>query len=111
LVRVTLNVLLLPRATFPKLKLDVFAVRSAAAAIPVPLKVTMLGELERSLRTETLPDNTPATFGVKTTSKVDCFPGPIVRGREMPVILTPAPLAVAFVTVRSAPPSFDIVTD
>ena len=110
-VRVTLNVLLLPRATFPKLKLDVFVVRNAAAAIPVPLKVTMLGELEMSVMTETLPDNAPATFGVKTTLNVDCFPGAIVRGREMPVILTPAAFVLAFVIVRSDPPLFDIVTD
>ena len=111
LVRITLRTLFFPRATFPKLKLDALVVRTAVAAVPSPLKDTMFGELETSLMTETLPDKAPAAFGEKTTSKVDCFPAPIVRGSEIPVIVTPAPVALACVTVRFDPPAFDIVTD
>ena len=65
------------------------------AAIPVPLKETVLGELERSLMTETLPDKAPAVFGEKTTSNVDCFPAPITRGSEIPFTVTPAAVALA----------------
>jgi hypothetical protein len=110
-VRVTLETLLFPIATFPKLKLDVLVVRRAVAAIPVPLKETVLGELETSLMTETWPDNAPAAFGEKTRLNVDCFPGPTVRGSEIPVIATPAAVVLACVTVRFDPPPFDIVTD
>jgi hypothetical protein len=110
-VKLTLKTLLFPTATFPKLKLVVLAVRSAVAAIPVPPKETVLGELERLLVTETLPDSAPAFFGEKTTLNVDCLPAAIVRGSEMPVIVTPAAVVLAFVTVRPDPPLFDIVTD
>lgn len=107
----TLNTLLFPIATFPKLKLDVLVVRSAVAAVPIPLKETVLGELETSLMTDTLPDKAPAAFGEKTTLNVDCFPAPIVRGSEIPVIVTPAAVVLACVTVRFDPPPFVIVTD
>lgn len=110
-VRVTFNTLLFPTATFPKLKLDVLVVRRAVAAVPVPLKETVAGKLEMSLRMETLPDSAPAAFGEKTTLNVDCFPAPIVRGSAIPVIVTPAAVVLARVTVRFDPPPFDIVTD
>jgi len=110
-VRVTLKALLFPRATFPKLKLEVLVVRSAVAAIPVPLKETVFGELEMSLMTETLPDNAPAFFGAKITSNVDCFPASIVKGSEIPVIVTPAAVVLACVTLRFDPPLLVIVTD
>jgi hypothetical protein len=110
-VRVTLKVLLFPTPTFPKLRLEVLVVRSAVAAIPVPLKETMLGELERSLITVILPDKAPAAFGEKTTSNVDCFPAPITIGSEIPVIFTPAAVVFVCVTVRFDPPPLDIVTD
>jgi hypothetical protein len=111
LVKVTLNTLLFPTATFPKFRLEALVVRRAVDAIPVPPKVTVLGELETSLVTETLPDKAPAAFGEKTILNVDCFPAPITRGNEMPVILTPAAAVLALVTVRSDSPLFDIVTD
>jgi hypothetical protein len=110
-VSVTLNMLLFPIATFPKLKLDAVDVSSAVAPIPVPLKETMLGEVETSLMTETSPASAPAAFGEKTTSNVACFPASIVRGSEMPLIATPVAVVLACVTVRLDPPGFDIVTD
>jgi hypothetical protein len=110
-VRVTPNVLLLPSATFPKLKLDALLVRSAVAAIPVPLNEIVVGEAEMLLMTETSPDNAAAALGENTTSNVACFCGPIVRGSEIPLIVIPAALVLACVTVRFDPPSFDMVTD
>jgi hypothetical protein len=110
-VRVTLNVLLLPSATFPKLKLDALLVRSAVAAIPVPLNEMVVGEAEMLLMTETSPDNAAAALGENTTSNVACFRGPIVRGSEIPLIVIPAALVLACVMVRFDPPSFEMVTD
>lgn len=110
-VRTTLKALLFPMATFPKLRLVPLVVRRDVAAIPVPLKATVLGELDRSLMMETLPDKAPAVFGKKTTSNVDCFPAPITRGSVIPFTVTPAAVALAFVTVRSEPPLFEMVTD
>lgn len=110
-VSMRLKALLVPTATFPKFKLGALVVRRAVAAIPVPLKDTVLGELERSLVTETLPDKAPGVFGEKTTSNVDCFPAPITRGSEIPFTVTPAAVALACVTVTFDPPLFDMVTD
>lgn len=94
-VSVTLRTLLFPRPTFPKLRLEVLAVRNAVAAIPVPLKETVLGELEASLITVTAPDKAPAVLGEKTTSNVDCFPAATTRGNEIPLIFTPAAVVLA----------------
>jgi hypothetical protein len=110
-VSMTVKALLFPRATFPKLRLVVLVVRRAVAAIPVPLKDTVLGELETSLMTETLPDKAPAVFGAKMTLNVDCFPASIVKGSVIPVIVTPAAVVLACVTLRFDPPPFVIVTD
>lgn len=110
-VSVTLSTLLFPTATFPKFKLEALAERSDVAAMPVPLKVTVLGELEMSLITDTVPDKAPAVFGEKMMLNVACFPAGIVRGNERPVIVTPAAAVLACVTVRVAPPPFEIVTD
>ena len=110
-VRVRLNTSLFPMVTFPKFKLVVLVVRSADAAIAVPLKETVLGELERSLVTEIMPDSAPAAFGEKIALNVACLPGSIVRGNELPVILTPVAVVFTCVTVRVDPPPLDIVTD
>ena len=110
-VRVTLKALLFPTATFPKLRPEALVVRSAVAAIPVPLTETVLGELERSVITETWPDKAPGAFGEKMTLNAACFPAAIVKGRGIPVIVTPAALLLACVTVRFDPPVFDMVTD
>jgi hypothetical protein len=110
-VRVTDDALLFPIATVPKPMLEVLVVRNAVAAIPMPLNETVLGELEISLLTETLPGRAPATFGEKTTLNVACFPPPSTKGSEIPVIVTPGAVVLACVTVRVDPPPFDMVTD
>ena len=107
----TLNVLLFPTPTFPKLRLEALVVRTAVAAIPIPLKETRLGELERSLITVISPDKAPAAFGEKTMSNVDCFPARMTMGSEIPVIFTPAAVVLACITVRFDAPPLDIATD
>ena len=59
--------LVFPRDTFPKFKVEALAVRSEVAAVAVPLRETVLGELERLLITATCPLSAPAVFGEKTT--------------------------------------------
>jgi hypothetical protein len=110
-VRVTLKVPLLPSATFPKFTLGALLMRSGVAAIPVPIKETVVGDAEMLLMTETLPDNAAAILGENTILNVDRFPGSIVKGKEMPVIVIPDAFVVACVTMRFDPPSFDMVTD
>ena len=110
-VRVTLNCLLFPTATFPKFKLGLLVARNAVADIPIPLKETVLAKLESALETETLPDKMPGVLGEKTRLKLDWLPATIVKGREIPEILIPVALVLTCVIVRFAPPLFAIVTD
>jgi hypothetical protein len=110
-VSVTLNALLFPTCTFPKLRPEALVVRSAVAAIPIPLTETVLGELETSDITEILPDTAPAALGEKITLNEACFPAAMVIGSGIPVIVTPAAAALACVTVRLDPPPLVIVTD
>jgi hypothetical protein len=110
-VNVTLSTLFFPIVMLPKFKLETLVVRSAVAAIPVPLTLTVLGELDASLTMETSPDTAPAVFGEKTTFNVACFPEAIVRGKETPVTEIPVPATLALVIVAFDPPLFDMVTD
>ena len=111
LVKVTLNTLLFPMATLPNPRLDVLVVSKLVAATPVPLKETVLGEPDASLSMETAADTVPGDFGEKMTLNVDCFPGPIVKGSEIPEIINPAAVTLAFVTWTLDAPPFDMVTD
>jgi len=108
---VTLKVLVFPRATFPKFKLEALTVRSDVAAVAVPLRETVFAVLERLLTTATWPLSAPAVFGVKTTLNEACAPASITTGNEAPVIVTPAAVALACVRVRLEPPPFFTVTD
>ena len=58
--------------TLPKLKLPGLMLRTKVAAIPVPLRLTELGEVGALLSTETLPDAEPATVGRKVAVIVVC---------------------------------------
>ena len=111
LVKVTLKTLLFPMVMVPKLKLLVLVVSRAVAAIPTPLRETVLGVLEASLTTDTLPDRAPAVLGVKITLKVACFPAAMVRGKETPVIEIPAAVDAAEVIVALEVPLLVMVTD
>ena len=110
-VSVTLRALLFPTATFPKLRPGALVVRNAVAAIPVPLTETVFGELEVSVITDTWPETAPGAFGEKMTLNAACFPAAIVKGSDIPVIVTPAAAVLSCVTVRFDPPLFDMVTD
>jgi hypothetical protein len=66
-VSVTVCVLLLPRFTFPKLRVVVLAESCNAPATPVPLIAMVLGELGALLTNETLPVTAPALAGENAT--------------------------------------------
>lgn len=79
-------------------------------AVPVPLSATDNGELEAVLVTVALPVRLPVLVGSKTTLKdVDC-PEASVRGKDIPEVEKPAPLAVTFEMLTLALPVFVIVT-
>lgn len=100
-----------PTGRFPKFRLEELIVRSAVAAIPVPLKETLLGDVDALVMTEIFPANAPGVFGEKLTSNVDCFPAATTSGREIPAIFTSAAAVLACVTVTSEELPFRIVTD
>ena len=84
----------MPVVTLPKLKLAGLMLRMKVAAIPVPLRLTELGEVGALLTIEMLPDAEPATVGRKATVIVVCCPAFTVKGSEKPLTLKPEPVAV-----------------
>jgi hypothetical protein len=107
----TPRTLLAPTDTVPKFKLVALLFRREVAATPVPLMETVPGEVAASLTMDTVPGAAPRAFGENTTLNVDCFPAPITRGREIPVIVNPFTAVVTCVTLRLDPPALVIVTD
>jgi len=87
--------LLLPRLTFPKLKLLGFAPSRKVGATAVPLKEIPNGEPDALLTSETEPVAVPAVVGAKTTLNVALVPDAIVVGGARPVMLNPAPETLA----------------
>ena len=61
-----------PVVTLPKLRLLGVIPRVKVAAIPVPLRLTEVGEVDALLAIEMLPDAPPTTVGRKTTVIVVC---------------------------------------
>jgi hypothetical protein len=108
---VTPMVVVAPVVTFPKLRLAGLALRRVAAATAVPLTVTLVGELDAVLMTETVPDAAPTVLGEKTILRFDCWPAAIVIGNEPPVTVNPVAEIVACVTIRLDPPPLDTVID
>jgi hypothetical protein len=108
-VRVTASELVVPSFTFPKLKLVGLAASSALAAIPVPPKAMVDGEVGALLTSVTDPDALPADDGVKTALNVALFPAAIVMGAFNPEALKPVPIKAACEIVRLALPPFDTV--
>ena len=111
LVNVTLSTFSLPTETFPKLKLEALGMRSAVAAIPVPLTVMVLGDVEASLKTVTTPETLPGVFGENTIVKLARSPAAMRSGSETPVRENPFAVVLACVTVRVDPPLFVTLTD
>ena len=57
-----------------------------------------------------LPVTGPAEAGVKVTWKVELWPAAMASGKVRPLILTPAPVAIACEMVALVPPEFVKVT-
>jgi phosphopantothenate synthetase len=98
----------LPTLTLPKFSLVGDA--PSCACVPVPLSAIVNGEFGPLFATETLPFAAPAVVGANCAVNVVLCPAAIVSGVEMPVMLKPAPLAVAEVTVKLAEPELVNVT-
>src|SRR5487761_195196 len=88
----------------PKFTLVGFAVNSADAATPEPLREIDIGEFGALLVSATLPVTLPTDAGANAASKVALLPGAIVSGTVSPLMLNPAPETAACVIVRLAVP-------
>lgn len=99
----------LPVVMLPKLKLAGLIPRVKVAAIPVPLRLTALGEVGALLTIEMLPEVAPAETGTKTTLIVALCPAFMFRGRENPLTEKPAPEAVNWLMFRVAFPVLVII--
>ena len=107
----TASVPMAPIDTLPKLKLAAPLLSSEVEAMPVALTATLAGEFAASLVMDTSPVTAAADFGENTILSVDWLPGPITRGKGIPVIVNPPADVLACVTVRFDPPVLDMVTD
>lgn len=109
-VTVTGTVLLLPRATLPKLVLVGFAV-TAPGASPVPESGRLSGDPVASDTIASAPVAAPAAVGAKPTLKVTLWFAASVTGTESPLTEKPAPLALAREMVTEVPPVLVKVSD
>jgi hypothetical protein len=108
-VRLKLCELLVPVVTFPKAA--VVGVAANCGCVPVPLKAIVVGELGALLTIEMLPLALPAVVGANCALNVVLRPAPKVTGVLNPLILIPAPDAVAPEIVTLAVPVFVNVMD
>lgn len=99
---------LLPTWTLPKLTLEGFAER--VACVPVPVKAIAAGEPVALLVIETLPLALPAEVGANCAVNEVFAPALIVAGTARPLMLKPAPDALAAVIVNAALPVLVNVT-
>jgi hypothetical protein len=95
---------LLPTATEPKLTLPGLAV--SWPWMPVPDSAIAAGEFGALLATEILPLAAPEDVGAKVAVNDALLPALMLIGIVAPLMLNPAPEAVACVTVRVALPEF-----
>lgn len=93
-----------PVVMLPKLKLVGLMPRVSVAAIPVPVKLTVLGDVGALLTIEMLPEAVPTDVGRKSTLIVVLCPALMFKGKENPLTEKPAPEAVSWVMVRVAFP-------
>jgi len=106
LVSVTFIELLLPIITLPKVRLVGLALRRNVAATPVPLTGIERGDPEALFVSETDPFTRPAVVGANTMLNDELFPARMDVGRVRPLMLTPAPAALAAEIVSVAVPLF-----
>jgi hypothetical protein len=108
LVRVTFCVLVVPRETFPKLRLVGLAESNWLDEAPVPLTLMVVGALLALLATVMVPVSAPAAVGAKLTFMLTLCPAARYRGNESPLALkagaeelTPESVIVAFPVLLS----------
>ena len=101
---------LLPMLTFPKFTLAGLIVNCGCAAVPVPLSAMVRGDPGALLVIEMLPLALPATVGANLAVKDVFWPALTVTGTVRPVMLKPAPEALAAEIVTLADPEFVKVT-
>ena len=83
-----------PVVTLPKFS-DAGAIpRVSVAAIPVPVRLTEVGEVGALLAIETFPEADPTALGRKATVIVVCCPALTFNGSVKPLTLKPEPLGV-----------------
>ena len=82
-----------PVVTLPKLRLAGLMPKVKVAAIPVPLRLTDVGEVAALLTIEMLPGAGPTPGATKTTVIVVCCPAATFNGSENPLALYPDPVA------------------
>ena len=95
-----------PVVTLPKLRLAGLTLSVRLAAIPVPLRLTEVGEVGALLTIETLPDAAPTNVGRKPAVIVVCCPAFKLKGRVKPLMLKPEPATVIWLTLNVAVPMF-----
>ena len=105
-VMATVCELELPALILPKERLVGFAESVTVAATPVPLSVTLAGELGALLMMLTVPVRFPAALGANSTVK-DALPSAaMVAGVVSPLTLKPLPLTLSCEIVKGAVPVF-----
>ena len=82
-----------PVVTLPKLKLAGLMPKVNVAAIPVPVRLTEVGEAGALLTMEMLPDAAPTAAGRNATVIVVCFPAFTLNGSENPPVVKAEPLS------------------
>jgi len=95
-----------PVVTLPKLRLVGLMLSVRVAAIPVPLRLTEVGEVGALLTIEMLPVAGPATVGRKAVVIVVCCPAFKFKGNVKPLMLKLAPDSVIWLTFNVAVPMF-----
>jgi hypothetical protein len=109
-VRVPLSAELDPSVTLPKLRL-VGETAKVPAAVPVPARAMVSGELEAFETTDKLPLTALALVGVKVAVKVTLWLVVSVTGKVNPLMEKTAPVTFACVTVTDDPPVLVSVSD
>jgi hypothetical protein len=105
-VRIALSELLLPTTTLPKSRLFVLEVRSAVAAVVLPLVAITSGEFGALLVKEIDPVTFPTELGVNITLKIAFLPAAMLIGSVRPEVAKPAPVTFALEIVTLELPPF-----
>lgn len=106
-VSVTVLDPLLPTRTVPKLMLAGFA--ESPPWVPVPLNAIESVGFEAFVEMVTAPDALPEAVGAKAAVKDTCAPAAIVCPAVSPLMLKPAPEALAWLIVTVLAPEFESV--